>query len=92
MHCSQVARKATSLPVAEVAEAVFVRNRDLTVNAQKNDVNKSVQPTVWLAKHTRKKAFVFNTGSTATATQPTEKKENETQPQKQEVAVTTTKN
>jgi hypothetical protein len=37
MHCSQVARKVTSLPVTEVAEAVFARNRDLNVNVDKKN-------------------------------------------------------
>lgn len=86
MHCSQVAPNSAALPVAEVAEAVIVRNRGLSVDVdKKSDASKSVQPTIW-SKHTRKKSvFVFN--ATATVTQPTEKKENENQASKQEATV-----
>lgn len=86
MHCSQAAPNSAALPVAEVAEAVFVRNRDLSVNVdEKSDVSKDVQPTI-LSKHMRRKSvFVFN--ATATVTQPTEKKENENQVSQQEATV-----
>jgi hypothetical protein len=60
---------------------------------KKIGVSKSVEPTIWSAKHTRNKAvFVFNAPAAVTQqTQQAEKKEDENQVKKQEATVAKTK-